>query len=663
MTTDWATLSHAYGGAEDVPEMLAALRTGDAQQAAQDLWASVLHQGSLYDATASTVAEICTVLTNRSKARVEAAAWLVACAVEAALAHPPDDPHAAAVRAAAEPGWTWAKKAIGQKRNAEPAAEVLMVHRDRAAEALQLLTGAAARHPDRPVFLKAIHALDPESPVLTRALGDPDPDLAATAAVMLLDSLGGPPGGALGERLIEAILRVLAHRVLATDLPDTPVKLIMTAVTGVDPQFTEPEYPHPPSAPSAARLVGGLLDSDHEPTAVETAVALAQRNIARSRGVADWAAALIAPRLGVRTSGPAADALLLAAFHLGPRLTVEELTVDWADGSVAGGLAAAILVRLDPSRAEKLPEWLGRGWGHPSLAQLDQPLTDDLADAIAARLRALGVPEQLSRSFDKPWHESALESSTHALRNNEFIAWHGVLARGGRYANERLAELRAQWPDDTVGMTPTLRAEHLRALGEDATAFLIDQVRLGHNHGLDVTRLPADPDVVEAARVMLTEPGPDSYVDSSLIELAGWVAEHSTWDPSALFAANAAKPWPAIAMLPLPDCPDDARLTVVAALHTSGQSLAAAPLLRPDELSAEDVALRADVLCRMATRLPDRSEQACAVLAAEPGTLAAIADRLRAWRDGDELFDALYTDESAGFTDAVVKARIAALLG
>jgi hypothetical protein len=129
-----------------------------------------------------------------------------------------------------------------------------------------------------------------------------------------------------------------------------------------------------------------------------------------------------------------------------------------------------------------------------------------------------------------------------------------------------------------------------------------------------------------------------------------------------LFAANASKPWPAIAMLPLRNSPEEARRTVTAALHTAGQSLAAAPLLRSNDLSAEDVALRADVLCRMATRLPDRSKQACAVLAAEPDTLALVADRLRAWRDGDELFDALPTGESAGFTDVVVKARIAALL-
>ncbi|TDQ04770.1 hypothetical protein [Labedaea rhizosphaerae] len=93
MTTDWATLSHAYGGAGDVPDMLTALRKGDAEQAAHDLWTSVLHQGSLYDATAPAVAEICTVLKNRSTARVELAAWLLASAVAAALAHEPGDPH------------------------------------------------------------------------------------------------------------------------------------------------------------------------------------------------------------------------------------------------------------------------------------------------------------------------------------------------------------------------------------------------------------------------------------------------------------------------------------------------------------------------------------------------------------------------------------------
>lgn len=658
MTTDWAALSHAYGGAEDVPDMLTALRNGDAEQAAHDLWASVLHQGSLYDATAPAVAEICTVLTNRTKARVEQAGWLVASAVAAAHANPPDEPHVAAVLAAAEPAWPWAKRAITQKRTAEIAAEVLAVHQDRAAEAVALLTGAAQTWPDRSVFLKAIHALDPASPVLTRALDDPDADLAATAAVMLISSFGGPPADAFGERLTDAALRVLAVRPLETDLPDTPVKLIMTAVTGVDPQFTEPEFPHPPPAAST-RLIAGLLDSPA--AAAETAVALTQRNIARSRGVAAWATELITARIG-------AEALMEAAFHLGPRLAGAAdriAAVDWAPGSMAGGFAAAILARFD--RIERLPDWLDRGWGHPDLAHVFAgPLTDDVAEAIVGRLRGLGVPEDLAPSFDRPWHLSAVERTTHALRNNEFIAWQAVLVRGGAQANERLAELRAGWPADAPGLSPMLRAEHLRALGADAGEWLRERVRLGHRHGLDLDRLrawPADPDVVSAAAL-----SPDDFVDSSLIELAGWVAGESTWDPSALFAVGATKPWPAIAMLGLrahgfTDQVTAAVPTVVEALHKPGQSLAAALVLRPDELSAEDVAVRAEVLARMATRLPDRSAEACAVLAAEPDTLATVADRLRTWRDGDELFDALPMDASAGFTDAEVTARINTLVG
>jgi hypothetical protein len=659
VTTDWAALSHAYGGAEDVPDMLDALRKGDAEQAAHELWASVLHQGSLYDATAPAVAEICTVLTNRTKVRVEQAGWLVASAVAAAHANPPDEPHVAAVLAAAEPAWRWAKRTITQKRTAEIAAEVLAVHRDRTAEALALLTDAAARWPDRPVFLKAIHALDPASPVLTRALDDPDADLAATAAVMLISSFGGPPADAFGERLTDAALRVLAARPLETDLPDTPVKLIMTAVTGVDPQFTEPEYPHRPSAAST-RLIAGLLDS---PAAVdETAVALTQRNIARSRGVADWATDLITARIG-------AEPLMDAAYHLGPRLAGAAdriAAVDWAPGSMAGGFAAAILARLESHR-DQLPEWLDRGWGHPDLAHaFAGPLTDGVADAIAGRLGGLGVPEDRPRSFDKPWHVSTLEHTTHALRNNEFIAWQAVLVRGGPYANERLAEVRAEWPAAAPGLSPTLRAEHLRALGQDPRDWLIERVRLGHQHGLDIDRLrawPADPDVVAAAGL-----GPDDYVDSSLIELAGWVAEHSTWDPSALFAVGASQPWPAITMLGLrahgfADQVAAAVPTVAAALHKPGQSPAAALVLRPGELSPKDAAVRADVLARMATRLPDRSEKACAVLAVEPDTLATIAGRLRSWRDGDELFDALPMNASAGFTDAEVTVRINALLG
>ena len=54
----WAEWSHAYGSAADTPVSLRALAAADegvAEQAEQDLWSSLVHQGSVYEATVHAV--------------------------------------------------------------------------------------------------------------------------------------------------------------------------------------------------------------------------------------------------------------------------------------------------------------------------------------------------------------------------------------------------------------------------------------------------------------------------------------------------------------------------------------------------------------------------------------------------------------------------------
>ncbi|MGW7426389.1 hypothetical protein ACWGJB_41480 [Streptomyces sp. NPDC054813] len=51
----WSSLSHAYGSAEDVPDLLRALTgadAGEADGALSELYGSVLHQGTVYAASA-----------------------------------------------------------------------------------------------------------------------------------------------------------------------------------------------------------------------------------------------------------------------------------------------------------------------------------------------------------------------------------------------------------------------------------------------------------------------------------------------------------------------------------------------------------------------------------------------------------------------------------
>ncbi|WP_026251557.1 MULTISPECIES: hypothetical protein [unclassified Streptomyces] len=54
----WPELHHAYGPADDVPDLLRALAATDeesAEEAEQELWSSLVHQGTVYRATVPAV--------------------------------------------------------------------------------------------------------------------------------------------------------------------------------------------------------------------------------------------------------------------------------------------------------------------------------------------------------------------------------------------------------------------------------------------------------------------------------------------------------------------------------------------------------------------------------------------------------------------------------
>ena len=76
--TPWKTLEHAYGKASDVPKHIRRLTQADAAEAAaQELWAAVLHQGSLYSATAPAMTTIAQLLVAGDAAQPALTAWLL----------------------------------------------------------------------------------------------------------------------------------------------------------------------------------------------------------------------------------------------------------------------------------------------------------------------------------------------------------------------------------------------------------------------------------------------------------------------------------------------------------------------------------------------------------------------------------------------------------
>src|SRR3712207_2397151 len=61
----WAELEHAYGPASDVPNQIRALASANPQRrdaAYHELWGNIIHQGTVYEATAYAVPFLVEVL-------------------------------------------------------------------------------------------------------------------------------------------------------------------------------------------------------------------------------------------------------------------------------------------------------------------------------------------------------------------------------------------------------------------------------------------------------------------------------------------------------------------------------------------------------------------------------------------------------------------------
>lgn len=67
MTTDWAQLIHAYGSAADTPGLFARLDGGPGDKDVwADLWSSLCHQGTVYDASFAALPLLTDIATGRS---------------------------------------------------------------------------------------------------------------------------------------------------------------------------------------------------------------------------------------------------------------------------------------------------------------------------------------------------------------------------------------------------------------------------------------------------------------------------------------------------------------------------------------------------------------------------------------------------------------------
>jgi hypothetical protein len=81
-SVDWASLRHAYGSADDVPDLLRALASGDEDQrknAVYELFGNIWHQGTVYPATAAAVPFLYELLSAPNVPAKSDIAGLLAC--------------------------------------------------------------------------------------------------------------------------------------------------------------------------------------------------------------------------------------------------------------------------------------------------------------------------------------------------------------------------------------------------------------------------------------------------------------------------------------------------------------------------------------------------------------------------------------------------------
>ncbi|MFI2757433.1 hypothetical protein ACH5A3_00940 [Streptomyces echinatus] len=79
METDWGTLGHAYGPADDIPGLLRAMESADAgvrEEAMEELVSSLCHQGTVYDASAPAVPHLARLALDGPGHRLELL-WLL----------------------------------------------------------------------------------------------------------------------------------------------------------------------------------------------------------------------------------------------------------------------------------------------------------------------------------------------------------------------------------------------------------------------------------------------------------------------------------------------------------------------------------------------------------------------------------------------------------
>ncbi|MEU5399891.1 HEAT repeat domain-containing protein [Streptomyces sp. NPDC005963] len=350
----WADLDHAYGQADDLPDLLRAL-TGDEEQATEaigELWASILHQGTVYAATVAAVP----FLARLAAADVRAAEMLVLLGGIAESEDEFDLPAPGACRAAVVEQLPLVLDLLTSD-DAEVRQEAAWAAgRAGCASALpglrRLWTDREEKHPGvRVEALAALAQLDPEGtrPDLLTALAEEEPPELRVIAVMAAVDAGMPFTTDHHTTLL-SLLPAAPHVADRSDQERTePLRHVVDALLRRDTDRDR-------------AAVHALLEAAlglTEPTAREEALWAAEHACAISRSAPARLAPALVPLLGdpsfhrVASLLPILDQLGSHAAPAAPALAVLAAT----DGEL-GDRALAVLARIAPEQAARL---LARG--------------------------------------------------------------------------------------------------------------------------------------------------------------------------------------------------------------------------------------------------------------------------------------------------------------
>jgi HEAT repeat protein len=406
---DWSTLEHAYGPADEVPELLAAIAAGEeptADEAVSELFTLLYHQGSTYSATeAALPALVDLALTGPAAHRPAFIAFLGSLAREdhthpligayrARLVDLLDDPDAEVREPAA-----WLLADYG--------GELL---RTRLAERYRIETDPTVRAS----LLRAVGEVDEEHgrELATAAIEEPDPELRVAAALVLAQA-----DRELSDAAIEAVVSAFADgdpldRVWSWDGESVPELLecldepepVLAELAGspsadirlsVAYELSDAFGDDPDTDLRLVRLLGPLL-TDPDRSVRMAAVHAADEAGPAASAVVDGLAAAAepithgdAPELDgarkalevlIRTGDPRWRPLLIAAWQHG---STHDGTADVVRGAGASGdqaLVAAARARLaaidagqadgrrrfqraaDPAAERRAIEWLLVSW-------------------------------------------------------------------------------------------------------------------------------------------------------------------------------------------------------------------------------------------------------------------------------------------------------------